>query len=145
MGPMNKSLICLLAFLMTFSMGCDKTQPPPALKQLSGFTELSATQTTRINKMVKKIDGVKDVTTVISDKYISTGIKVTGINRWNLKAIKSRTHAMISRSYPGYKVYVTSDKKLFKELRDIEVDLANGKPVKNLPQKLKKINLKMNG
>lgn len=142
---MNKRLIYLVTLLMIFSMGCDKTQPPPAQKQLSGFTQLPANQATRINKMVNRIDGVDDVTTVISNKYISTGIKVTGLDRWNLKSIKSRAHAMINRSYPGYTVYLTSDKKLFKELNDIEVDLTNGKPVKNLPNRLKKINQKMNG
>ncbi len=101
-----------------------------------------------VKERAKTIKGVEDSVAVVINNEISTGIKVTGFDRLRLKSIKEDVHKSIKDLKSDYKVRVTSDKKLFKLLQDIEKEVPNnprGQDAAKIKSKFDKINKDMQG
>jgi len=96
-----------------------------------------------VKETAKFVQGVKDCTAVVVNQNISAAIKVTGFDRFKLKSIKEKVHNKIKTLGQNYEVHVTSDKKLFKELQQIEKQIKEQQKVQDLQQKVEKINKDM--
>lgn len=138
--------------LLIFAAGC-ATQGSPAQKpqqqtnqsaqQIPINNELAET----VKQTAKTVKGVEDSTAVVINKDISTAIRVSGFDRLRLKSIKEEVHTKIKDLNQDYTVHVTSDKKLFVHLQQIEKEIKGEqkKPLQEIQQRVEKINKDMQG
>ncbi len=147
---MKKPLLCLLiALLVVATAGCQpqkkvqQAQPKSAAQAVA----VDAQMAEEAKKAAKSVDGVEDATAVVIDQKISTAIKVTGFKRLKLSTIKKEVAKKISLGHDEYSVQVTSDKKLFTQLQEIEKQITkkNAKNSGDLKKKVEKINEAMKG
>lgn len=150
---MMRFLLKLNILLLVISLvGCGLNSPAKKPQDQSPNQQIKQVQfdpqlANDIKKQIKTINGVKDYTVVVMNKEISAAIKVTGFHRFRLKSIKEEVHQKIKDMNKDYTVRVTSDKKLFKELRQIEkqVEASPQKAPPDMPLQLHKINEDMQG
>jgi hypothetical protein len=80
---------------------------------------------------------------VNTDKELMAAIKVENFDRFRLKSIEKSVKSDLEKKYPDYKVFVSTDKKIFWELEKIEQRLKkndmNKKNLKNDLNKLKSL------
>lgn len=146
-----KSMVAImLIFILALSVGCQPQKKPQQEqrgkpKPVVIERDLAA----QAKEAAKSVEGVEEVTAVVVDHSISAAIKVTGFKRLQLGAIKREVDKRISLLDPegDYKVYVTADKKLFKQLQEIEkqIEENNIKDEQSLKQQVEKINDAMKG
>jgi hypothetical protein len=93
-------------------------------------------------KIIAKED-ITDVKAVNTDKELMAAIKVENFDRFRLKSIEKSVKSDLEKKYPDYKVFVSTDKKIFWELEKIEQRLKkndmNKKNLKNDLNKLKSL------
>lgn len=96
---------------------------------------------------VQQVRGVDEAVVVQIDKDLSVAIKVTNFNRLRLKAIRKEVAQKLKETFADENIYVTSDKKLFKDLRELQDSGWPTDHAKKCKQqkRLKKIEKKMNG
>lgn len=101
----------------------------------------------KADQTAKTVEGVEDSVTVVVNKNISTAIKVSGFDRLRLKSIKEDVYKKLKQANEDYDVHVTSDKKLFMQLQQIDKQITGpGKqPLTDIQQKVDKINKAMKG
>ena len=143
--PYKSYGIYFFIFLLLVGCGGQKaklaqieTTTPEAFRlDLSNFLGSSA----------KKVDGVDDAVAVVMDKEASVALKVTGFDRFRLKPIKKE----VSRRLKGYvskdfKLRVTTDKKIYKELNNLKQEaVKKKKPSIELTKQFRKIQKDMRG
>ena len=124
---MKRLIQLTLSFLLIFAMAACQAQPekkpqeqPKSEKQVRVDLDLAE----QAKKVALSVPGVEDATSVVLEQTISTGIKVSGFDRLRLKSIKEEVHQKTKELAQDYEVDVTSDKKLFKGIQDIEKDLV---------------------
>lgn len=100
-----------------------------------------------IKQSAEKVPEVEESAAVILDKDISLAVKVTGFDRLQLKKIKKDVSEEIKKAAPDYKVHITTDKKLFKYIQDIEKELKGPQPpaAAEIKSRVDKINKDMHG
>lgn len=146
---MKKLFTFMLLGLLVFSLGC-QVQPNKKPEQ-QGKKEKSVQIEPDLAEKAKAaaltVKGVESSTAVVIDKKISAAIKVTGFDRLRLESIKEEVHSKLTAINDQYQVYVTSDKKLFKELQDIEKQIKkdNLHTTTELHKKVEEINENMKG
>ncbi|MBC9784568.1 YhcN/YlaJ family sporulation lipoprotein [Heliobacterium chlorum] len=117
-----RSCLSLFILVMAVTAGCVPQQQrlltPPSISNQKPM--LYPAVAAEVKEAVKTVDGVEDSTAVVIDKDISTALKVTGFDRLRLKTIRGSIEKKLKESYPGYEVHVTTDKKMFKQLQQIE-------------------------
>lgn len=93
-------------------------------------------------KIIAKED-ITDVKAVNTDKELMAAIKVENFDRFRLKSIEKSVKSDLEKKYPDYKVFVSTDKKIFWELEKVEQRLKkndmNKKNLKNDLNKLKSL------
>ncbi|MFZ5631555.1 MAG: YhcN/YlaJ family sporulation lipoprotein [Bacillota bacterium] len=101
----------------------------------------------KVKETAKTVKGVEDSTAVVINGEISAAVKVKGFNRLRLKSIREEVHQKITELYKDYEVHVTSDKKLFTLLQQIEKQIKDQKvkSAADIEQRVKKINKDMQG
>lgn len=142
--------IFLTVCLMIGLSGCGAQnsslgQPSSAAFQKAKVNPQLAQQ---VKEIAQSVRGVEESTTVVVDKDISTAIKVTGFQRLRLESIKQEAHQKIKEKVPeSYQVYLTSDKKLFRNLQEIERQIKQrpGQAPQNIQERIKRINEDMGG
>lgn len=139
-------LVLLLFFLICSGCGTqifsNQDKPQKSGEEAKANPQLAA----EIQEITQSVKGISESTSVVVDKNISIAIKVKGFQRLRLDSIKKEVHSRVSAKVPkNYQIYLTSDKKLFKELQEIEQKI--GKKNGNIPpyqaQKIKTINDEM--
>ncbi|MZP30723.1 hypothetical protein GTO91_13470 [Heliobacterium undosum] len=73
-----------------------------------------------IKGVTKSVQGVDDATAIVIGNDIAVGAKVSGFDRLRMKSIRGAIDKKIRESYKNYRVHVTTDKKLFKQIKQIE-------------------------
>ncbi|MEG6523790.1 YhcN/YlaJ family sporulation lipoprotein [Desulfotomaculum sp. 1211_IL3151] len=147
---MKKVFTFVLLGMMILSLGC-QMQSTKKPEQKSAKKEKSVQIEPELAEKAKKaaltVKGVEASTAVVIDKNISTGIKVSGFDRLRLDSIKKEVHSKMSEINDEYQIHVTSDKKLFKELQEIEKKITekNLRTTTELHKKVEGINKDMNG
>ncbi|MEG6615584.1 YhcN/YlaJ family sporulation lipoprotein [Peptococcaceae bacterium 1198_IL3148] len=135
--------------LLTLCLGCADQSPQqkPQPTKTDVQIEVDPLLAQQVKALCREVTGVQNSTAVVVNKEISVAIEVTGFDRLRLKAIRQQAHQKISNQYQQYTVYLTSDKKLFKSLQDIEKQLTAGDSLSlpQLQQRVAKINKDMRG
>ncbi|HBX22129.1 MAG TPA: sporulation protein [Desulfotomaculum sp.] len=148
--------LTLTVFLMLIMSGCtmqnspaQKPQPQQPQTQQQQTLNQDVLENTALAAQVKEraktVDAVEDSVVVVLDREISVAAKVTGFDRLRLKSIRQEVHQEITRLAPEYKVYVTTDKKLFAELQKLNTQIQQGEEPAKLKTKFEKINKNMRG
>ncbi|MGI6036697.1 MAG: YhcN/YlaJ family sporulation lipoprotein [Limnochordia bacterium] len=134
-------LICLTLILM----GCGSS--PPAANPPDGEpirTDLELLQ--RIKDEVGKVSGVDEVVVAIADEEIGVGVKVSGFDRFRLRSIRSDVHRRVDGlTTEDYCIHVTTDKRLFRDLGQLEARLERGDTSPEIRSRLGRINEEMEG
>ncbi|ABZ83524.1 hypothetical protein HM1_1050 [Heliomicrobium modesticaldum Ice1] len=73
-----------------------------------------------IKGVAKSVQGVDDATAFVIGNDIAVGAKVSGFDRLRLRSIRAAIDQKIRQSYKNYRIHVTTDKKLFKQIKQIE-------------------------
>lgn len=143
--------IIILSLLM-LTVGCSmqdsplrKPQSEQQVSQDEKQIQINPELAEKAKGTARMVKGVKDSTAVVIDKEISIAINVNGFNRLRIKPIKEEVHNKIKEFNKDYNVYVTSDKKLFKQLQQIEnqTNSPQEKQLIDIQKKVKKINKDM--
>ena len=149
---MRAFLTVFLLSALILSAGCAAQDSPsrkPQPEAAQGMTEvrISPELAEKVKETAKTVKGVEDSTAVAINDEISVGIKVKGFNRFRLKPIGEEANQKIKELNKGYKIRVTSDKKLFAQLQQIERQIKDQKAQSQaeLQKRLKKINKDMQG
>ena len=130
---MKRILIVAVILSTVLSAGCSQTSPPikprpedrpKANQQIDIDTQRAAA----VKAAAKKAKEVEDSTAVVVDRDIAAAVKVSGFNRLRIKSIRNQARQRIKSSNPGFRVYLTSDKKLFKQLQQLEKEARNSSP-----------------
>lgn len=136
----------ILLFSLVFSVGCGTQNSPlkkPQSEQQMNLDEkqiqISAELAEKAKKTAETVKGVKQSTAVVINKDISAAVKVSGFDRLRLKPIKAEVHNKIKELNKDYNVHVTTDKKLFMQLQQIEKQI-NDPQEKSLTDIQKKVN-----
>jgi len=143
---MKKSIVWLLVVLML--MGCASAKKPqPEQTTVQEDITVDAELAQQVKRIALTVSGVQDAASVVVNKEISIAVKVGGFDRLRLKSIRKEIHDKIKNQHQEYAVYVTTDKKLFKELQDLEQQTIRDKPMppQQLKAKVTKINQDMQG
>lgn len=124
-----------------------KPQPEQQINQDEKHIQVNPELAEKAKKTAETVKGVKGSTAVAVDKDISVAVKVSGFDRLRLKTIKEEVHNKTKELNKDYNVHVTSDKKLFMQLQQIE-NQVNGpqeKSLTDIQKKLNKINKDIQG
>lgn len=156
---MNKELIRVIILCLTISLipllgtvGCNMQGAPAKKPQQQSNNSQEQVQTDPVlakqaKEAAKSVQGVDESTAVVMNQELSVAVKVTGFDRLRLKSIRQEVHSNMKKLAPDHKVYVTSDKKLFRDLERVEqqINHPNGKSPTDLQARVKKINKGMQG
>ncbi|GAB6181439.1 hypothetical protein JCM14036_27580 [Desulfotomaculum defluvii] len=147
---MRKIFTFILLGMFIFSLGCQMQatkKPEPQQSKKENPVQIEPELAEKVKETALTVKGVESSTAVVIDKNISTGIKVSGFERLRLDSIKKEVHDKVSKLQDEYEVHVTSDKKLFKELQDIEKSIKknNLRSTTKLNKKVEGINEDMKG
>ncbi|MCL2336538.1 MAG: YhcN/YlaJ family sporulation lipoprotein [Firmicutes bacterium] len=119
-----------------------QTQPGPAADQAAAANTALAAKS---KAAAKKLAAVEDAVVVVLGKNISVDVKVTGFNRLRLPAIRREVHAKIAHMAPGYRVFVSTDKKIYWELEQLNSQIQQGGDSDAFKELLDKIDKRMRG
>ncbi len=144
---MTNTFICV-ALLLLLTAGCvmqnslKKPLPDDQINRNAEQIQIYPDLAGKVKETAKSIKGVKDSAAVVINREISVGIKVSGFDRLYLKRIKKEVNEKIKDLNKGYKIYVTSDKKLFAQLKQIEKQAKTAKreSIIDIQKRVKKIN-----
>jgi len=146
-----KFITGLIVFLLLLMTGCTMQNSPaqkPQAQQEQSSNEAVLVNTElagQVEEKAKTVDAVEDSVALVLDREISVAAKVTGFDRLRLKSIRQELHGAITQLAPNYKVYVTTDKKLFSELLKLNNLIQQGENPAKLKTKFDKINKDMRG
>ncbi|MCL5057235.1 MAG: YhcN/YlaJ family sporulation lipoprotein [Actinobacteria bacterium] len=141
----------ILVLLFSVLAGCGAAEPvkkpqardSQARQQIQVDPELAA----KVKNKAKTVRGVQDSTAVVINSDVCAAVKVSGLDRFRLKAIREEVHKKLSALGSEYEVHVTTDKKLFSEIQKMERRIESGKtgPPAEIKKKMDKINEDMQG
>ncbi|MEC0668076.1 YhcN/YlaJ family sporulation lipoprotein [Priestia flexa] len=143
--------ICL--FLLTvigFGSGCTGNQNPFAnnndnanIVKVTANKPINQSVANQAKEKVIKKEEVSDVKAVNTDKELLLAIKVDQFDRFRLKKIEKEVKSDLEKTYPDYKVLVSTDQKMYLELRQLEQKLqknhTNKKTLKKEFNTIKKL------
>ncbi|MDC3412734.1 hypothetical protein NC797_04605 [Aquibacillus sp. 3ASR75-11] len=146
-------LVCLI-FLMTFIGGCSN-QDNDNRETVEGSdinytkvkttTPLDQTVSNEAKKLLANKNSISGVRAVNTDKKLFVALEITQFDRLQLKKIEKETKETLKKKYPNMQHEVSTDKKIYIELDELEKKLQQKKiKMKDLNQEIKSIKKKMN-
>ncbi|RAS75451.1 YhcN/YlaJ family sporulation lipoprotein [Priestia endophytica] len=135
--------VCLFLIVLSgFGSGCTGNQQKSA-KENQDTHIVKVHTNNRIGQSVanqakektikrEEVTGVKAVNT---DKKLLIALKVDQFDRFQLKNIKKKVKSDLEKKYPGYKVFVSTDQKIYLELEQLEQKLQKDQPKKKILNK----------
>lgn len=129
---MRAFLAAVIISLLVLTAGCGagsfpSKKPQPGAGLTDSEVRIDQELAEKVKETAKTVRGVEDCAAVVINGEISAAVKVKGFNRLRLKSIREEAYQKITESNKGYKVHVTSDKKLFAQLRQMERQIKEGK------------------
>lgn len=134
--------------LLLLATGCG-LQNSPVKKQQNGQQtneietdiQINTELARRAKETAGTIKGVKESIAVVINRDVTVAVKVSGFDRWRLQPIKNEAHDKIKEFNQDYNVHVTSDKKHYEQLKQIESQLSapQEKEMTDLLNKVNKI------
>jgi hypothetical protein len=148
-GYVQRSKICLLLLIVIgFGTGCTGNDNR-SVNQDNQFNVTKVHTSQPINQSIsnqaKELsltnEEVTDVKAVNSDKDLLVAIKVENFDRLRLKEIEKKVKTDLKKLPNGHKIEVSTDQKMFIELRKLEEKLQNEEmKKKSLQKELDRIN-----
>lgn len=135
----------ILALLLTGCQVAEKPRDDRQLAQLPVIDRPALEETKQIAKENRRVD--EAVAVALKDE-LYVGLKVTNFNRFFLRSIRKDVHERLKDRFPGRKVHVTTDSKVFDELSRLEGRVRKdpwGMDREDLRRKLYKIHEDMKG
>ncbi|MGM0876659.1 MAG: YhcN/YlaJ family sporulation lipoprotein [Bacillota bacterium] len=80
-------------------------------------------------KVIKE-EEISDVKAVNTDKELLLAVKVNQFDRFRLKKIEKKVKEELEKTYPDYKILVSTDSKMYLELEQLEQKLQKDKTKK---------------
>ncbi|MGI6514664.1 MAG: YhcN/YlaJ family sporulation lipoprotein [Syntrophomonadales bacterium] len=122
-----KLLIALVSIIMAAN-GCGHSSPPikprPAhMPQPGQQITIDLRRAEEVKNLIREAGEVEDSSAVVVNQDIAAAINVSGFNRLRLESIRNQARERIKQAHPGFHVYLTSDKKLFAQLQQLEQDI----------------------
>jgi len=148
---MKKIVIVVVLALSVVAAGCAMKAPAKNQQQQESQGEkqisVDPVLSEKVKQAAKTVNGVEDSTAVVINNEISAAVKVSGFDRLRLKSIRQEVHKKIKETGGDCKVNVTTDKKLFAGLRQIEKQISAGQAqsMTAIQKKVDKINKDMRG
>lgn len=128
MKSMMKVTAIILLLVLTAGCGMQGSPLKKQTGQQANWSENSIEIDTELAQRAKEtagaIKGVKESIAVAVNRDVTIGVKVSGFDRLRLKAIKNEAHNKIKELNQDYNVHVTTDKKHFVQLKQIESRLS---------------------
>jgi len=120
-------VVVVVMILMLLTAGCAhqgymQKQTSQKSEDLSVLVDMALAE--RAREAALSVPGVKESTAVALNQEVTVGVKVTGFDRLRLKAIKNEVHNKIKAMADDHNVHVTSDKKHYVQLKQIEDQLS---------------------
>ncbi|MFS0882051.1 MULTISPECIES: YhcN/YlaJ family sporulation lipoprotein [Bacillaceae] len=127
-----KIFLSILA-VIGFGTGCNDNQNQ--LDEDNNHLGISQVHTSKpigqsvANRAKEKIitkEEISDVKAVNTDKELFVAIKVDNFDRFRLKKIEKSVKSDLEKMYPNHEIIVSTDKKMFWELEQLEQKLQKG-------------------
>lgn len=124
-------LIAVILIIMAVN-GCGHSSPPikprpEHMPRPGQEVTIDLRRTEEVKDLIGEAKEVEDSSAVVINQDIAAAIKVSGFNRLRLESIRNQARNRIKQAHPGFHVYLTSDKKLFKQLQQLEKDIKDSK------------------
>lgn len=135
----------ILALLLT---GCQVAKKPGDDRQLAQLPVIDRPALEETKQIAKENRRVDEAVAVALKDELYVGLKVTNFNRFFLRSIRKDVHERLKDRFPGRKVHVTTDSKVFDELSRLEGRVRKdpwGMDREDLRRKLYKIHEDMKG
>ncbi|MFD3447652.1 YhcN/YlaJ family sporulation lipoprotein [Microbacteriaceae bacterium 4G12] len=131
-------------------MGCAKQEEKKTAKKQTKTTKVSMTTfnqapAQQAKKRIETIQGILDVKAVNSNRELYVAAKPAQYKRFQLDQLKKDMKQKIKPSSSDVKIHVSTDKKIFMLLDQLENKIEKGEADKKMvKKKLKKIKSEMN-
>lgn len=141
--------------LAMFLVGCTlaggpakKPQPEQQGKQVQKVVDVDPVLAEKVKAIVLDVRGVDASTAVVVNKDISIAVTVSGFDRLRMKSIREEIHEKVKQLTGEHKIHISTDKKIFKLLKELEQEVLapqGGQSLQQIKKRLDKINKKMHG
>ncbi|HEX6923054.1 MAG TPA: YhcN/YlaJ family sporulation lipoprotein [Bacillales bacterium] len=103
-------------------------------------TQDGQTVAEQVEGQVAKRKGIKDVQAIPSKKELLVAIRLKTFDRFNSQQIVKKIEKKLQKQYPKRKVQVSSDKKVYMEIAELESKIRQGEiDAKERKNKMKRI------
>lgn len=145
---MKKILTVFILSVLILSAGCSaqnsplkKSQAEQQVSQEEKEIKIDPGLAGKAKETAKTVRGVKDSTAAAIGRDITVAVKVTGFERLRLKPIKMEVQNKIKQLDNKNNVHVTTDKKLFMQLQQLEKQISEPgeKSLADIQKKFNKI------
>jgi len=146
--------VVVLSLVLLAAAGCGtlgsalkKPQPDQQLSRDEKQIQVDLGLAERAKSAAATVKGVRESAAVALGGDISVAIKVSGFDRLRLKRIKAEVHDRVKELNKDCNVHVTTDKKIFKQLRQVEEQIKEPreKSLTDIQKKVEKINKDIQG
>lgn len=140
--------IVLIGAIVVFSLvSCSAGTSEPMARSPLQHTKTSTSDISiHAQRLAAEDKRVDEAVAVAVNEDLSVALKVSNFNRLRLKSIRQDVHSQLSKAYPKHNVHVTTDIKLFNELKKLDTAIQKKHPhPRQLEKRLKKINEDMKG
>lgn len=76
--------------------------------------------TEKMKQLLENEEEVKNIRAVNSDKELLIAAEIDHMDRFRLREIEQKLREKVQKQYPDYKVIISTDKKIFLELEQLE-------------------------
>ncbi|MED4531664.1 YhcN/YlaJ family sporulation lipoprotein [Metabacillus fastidiosus] len=114
--------IFFLVIVMTGCSGMYKNEGAnkPNVTDVSFKNSNGQSGTEIMKQLLENEEEVKNVRAVNFDKELLIAAEIDHMDRFRLKEIKQKLREKVQKQYPDYKVIISTDKKIFLELEQLE-------------------------
>jgi hypothetical protein len=138
-------LIVILVIFGAAISGCmdgndeKQSQTSPNIQQTGMKTEVAdQSPAGKAKKQLKQMEDIENAKAVNTEKSLIIAVKVTGFDRFRLQELHKKIESDMNKMFPGTRITITSDKKVYMKLEDLEKQIQKGQlDKKTLNKKLK--------
>ncbi|MGG3892176.1 YhcN/YlaJ family sporulation lipoprotein [Metabacillus fastidiosus] len=132
-------IICIF-FLVIVMAGCSGMHKNEETNK-SNVTDVSfknshdQSVTEKMKQLLENEEEVKNIRAVNSDKELLIAAEINHMDRFRLKEIQQKLEKKVKKQYADYKVTISTDKKIFLELEQLENKMRTKKLSKKKVEK----------
>ncbi|MCD8502624.1 MAG: YhcN/YlaJ family sporulation lipoprotein [Bacillaceae bacterium] len=142
----NKRFIYIWVMLALFVSGCNIGSQEVRPLSIGNKGPIEQNNSDEAKQIVLSMEEVIEVKGVSENKNIYLAAKVGQFDRFFLRSIRKDAHDKVKKRFPNANVHVSTDKKVFMELEELERKLSNNEiDEKEFKKELKKVEEFMKG